>query len=758
MPETRPPLKVFLCHASQDKLVVRELSQRLLSAGWIDPWLDEKNLLLGQDWRLKIEEAVETSDVVIICLSTNSVSKEGYVQKELRYVREIALEKPEGTIFLIPLRLDSCETPRGLRFFQWGDYFGVNKESTYNSLLLSLAERHQQIEAKKDTYKEKDREIDPKALESRAIRDELLGDYWNALKIWYEIKRIDPLFPRVDVKISELEGELRTQREAAIEAAKTYHGYSPRQLVRIVSLMAIVIAGILFRPAIAEWLTPAPTITETASELPTGTGLVVISSAVPLTETGTPSPTTNPSTQISLVQSFAAPGSGAQGITWDGTSLWLSDISGTIFKVDVSGKVLDSFAAPDVTPMGLTWDGTSFWLYTTNQFFIYQFQVGEGGAETISSFSAPIEVFGGGITQDLTWDGESLWYANQFKVYKLDISGEILNSFTFHQNVAGLEWDGSNLWIAYNDFPGNAILSRVDTTGEILGTYPSPIFEIDSLAWEDGYLWAVGLDALGGKPMIYKIDIERALVPAGEFIVGDGSSRASVFVDAFRIDKTEITRGDFVKFLNELGQHKLACDGHDCLDLENQNLPIESQILLTDGVYKVEDGKYVDYPVTNVTWYGAAAFCESVGGRLPTETEWEKAARGTDGRMYPWGNEFYASQPALNYCDINCPPDYRDVNVDDGHRLPAPVGSYPIGASPYGALDMLGNVSEWVSDIDSQYYSATPVPLSETTGDETHIIRGGFWRSGMQGLTVTLRAAAPATYTSQVGFRCVYDP
>ena len=75
------PLRVFLCHASQDKSVVRKLSYRLEDEGWIDAWLDEKKLLLGQDWRLAIEEAVEASDIVIICLSSNSMSKEGFVQK-----------------------------------------------------------------------------------------------------------------------------------------------------------------------------------------------------------------------------------------------------------------------------------------------------------------------------------------------------------------------------------------------------------------------------------------------------------------------------------------------------------------------------------------------------------------------------------------------------------------------------------------------------------------------------------------------------
>jgi hypothetical protein len=144
MPETKHPLKVFLCHASQDKPAIRELAQRLSAEGWIDPWLDEKKLLPGQNWRMKIEEAVETSDIVIICLSSTSVSKEGFIQKELRYAMDMALEKPDGTIFLIPLRLDNCETPRGLRSYQWVDYFGNRKDEAYDTLIESLKLRYQQ--------------------------------------------------------------------------------------------------------------------------------------------------------------------------------------------------------------------------------------------------------------------------------------------------------------------------------------------------------------------------------------------------------------------------------------------------------------------------------------------------------------------------------------------------------------------------------------------------------------------------------------
>jgi formylglycine-generating enzyme required for sulfatase activity len=137
MTETRK-LRVFLCHASQDKPIVRELYQRLLSESWIDPWLDAKKLLPGQNWQEEIEATLDAADNVIIFLSKTSVNKEGFVQKELRYAKEIALEKPEGTIFLVPVRLEECEIPRGLRSIHYVDYFGEKKNQSYNDLLDAL--------------------------------------------------------------------------------------------------------------------------------------------------------------------------------------------------------------------------------------------------------------------------------------------------------------------------------------------------------------------------------------------------------------------------------------------------------------------------------------------------------------------------------------------------------------------------------------------------------------------------------------------
>jgi len=135
-------LRVFLCHASQDKPIVRELYQRLSKKDWVDPWLDEEKLLPGQNWDMEIEKAVEEADIVIVCLSNNSTTKEGYIQKEIKKVLDVADEKPEGSIFIIPLRIDNCEVPRRLKMWHWLDY---SKENAYEKLEKSLTQRFESL-------------------------------------------------------------------------------------------------------------------------------------------------------------------------------------------------------------------------------------------------------------------------------------------------------------------------------------------------------------------------------------------------------------------------------------------------------------------------------------------------------------------------------------------------------------------------------------------------------------------------------------
>jgi hypothetical protein len=137
-------LKVFVCHASENKSTAKELVDRLKSDEF-DPWLDSEQILPGMGWDLEIQKAMLASDVVIVCFSKVSVEKEGYVQKEIKFAAEIQKEKPEGTIFLIPVQLEECELPHSLRNVQWGKYF---ESDGYEKIVKALNQRAEQLKRK----------------------------------------------------------------------------------------------------------------------------------------------------------------------------------------------------------------------------------------------------------------------------------------------------------------------------------------------------------------------------------------------------------------------------------------------------------------------------------------------------------------------------------------------------------------------------------------------------------------------------------
>jgi len=144
MLESRP-IKVFLCHATEDKPKVRELYRRLTADG-AEVWLDEVSLLPGQDWRIEIPNAVRAADAVIVCLTSHAADKEGYIQKEIRFALDAAEEKPDGTIYIIPANLEDCRVPSRLAQWQWVNLFDAD-ERGYDRLLASLKIRAAKVSA-----------------------------------------------------------------------------------------------------------------------------------------------------------------------------------------------------------------------------------------------------------------------------------------------------------------------------------------------------------------------------------------------------------------------------------------------------------------------------------------------------------------------------------------------------------------------------------------------------------------------------------
>lgn len=199
------PLKVFLCHASGDKPPVRDLYKRLVAEG-VDAWLDQEKLLPGQDWRLEIPRAVKEADVVVVCLSNKSVTKEGYVQKEIKFALDIAEEKPEGTIFLIPARLEECIVPERLSRWQWVDLY---EENGFVRLLRSLKLRADAVGATMEptSYENADREIERrlKQLYTEGLAAFYTEDWDRACQRFQSILSEQPNHKNAAEKLAEAE-------------------------------------------------------------------------------------------------------------------------------------------------------------------------------------------------------------------------------------------------------------------------------------------------------------------------------------------------------------------------------------------------------------------------------------------------------------------------------------------------------------------------------------------------------------------------
>lgn len=232
-------------------------------------------------------------------------------------------------------------------------------------------------------------------------------------------------------------------------------------------------------------------------------------------------------------------------------------------------------------------------------------------------------------------------------------------------------------------------------------------------------------------------------VPAGTFLMGvphgdrhggrDEYPRHEVFVDSFVIDKCEVTNGRYLEFVKITG-HRVPQNP------KNPTRSIWQGDTITDSL--------VGRPVVNVDWHDAAAYCEWAKKRLPTEAEWEKAAKGTSDKRFPWGNV----EPTARHLNYN----QRWI----GEKTLMPVGSYEAGKSPFGAYDMAGNVREWVNDwYDERYCEKSPAknPQGPDTGT-MKVIRGADWQNETPAVRAFTRVNGNPTIRNEfTGFRCAAD-
>ena len=235
-----------------------------------------------------------------------------------------------------------------------------------------------------------------------------------------------------------------------------------------------------------------------------------------------------------------------------------------------------------------------------------------------------------------------------------------------------------------------------------------------------------------GAPMVF--------IPAGPFPMGvpagsrdggrDEHPNHEVFLDAFHIDRYEVTNGRYLEFVRVTGHRKPQHPTNAKRNLWQSGMMPET---------------IADRPVINVDWHDADAYCTWAGKRLPTEAEWEKAARGTDDRRFPWG-DVEPTDRQLNYLQ-------RWI----GEKTLMPVGSYEAGQSPYGVHDMAGNVFEWVADwYDPHYYAKSPGqnPKGPKSGSRK-VVRGSGWQSEAPTVRIFTRFGSdPKERNESTGFRC----
>ncbi|MBI1725205.1 MAG: SUMF1/EgtB/PvdO family nonheme iron enzyme [Candidatus Tectomicrobia bacterium] len=252
----------------------------------------------------------------------------------------------------------------------------------------------------------------------------------------------------------------------------------------------------------------------------------------------------------------------------------------------------------------------------------------------------------------------------------------------------------------------------------------------------------------------------QAYVPAGTFAMGSDKSERNerperkIRLSAYWIDQTELTASRFARFV-EATRHRTTAEKGGWAWVWDETLKNgeggwrqEKSVSWRNPAGRGSDWKAMpEQPVSQVGWPDAEAYCRWAGRRLPTEAEWERAARGDDGRKFSWGNA----------------PDPKRANLkggEDGFPGVAPVGRFPQGASPFGALDMAGNVWEWVADwYHPQAYKtmAARDPKGPAKGTR-RVVRGAAWGSPLEWATTTNRYdRLPPYRNNKIGFRCAQD-
>ncbi len=735
--EVKRPLKVFLCHASADKPKVRELYRYLKRRG-LQPWLDAEDLLPGQAWQVEIPKAIETSDAIIICLSKGSVNQEGYVQKEIKYAVDKALEMPEGRIFLIPARLEECEVPYGLKKYQWVDLFD---ESGFSKLMRSLKERASQLEratvqvskqAENSSYlAEKPKQElhdgisvnvngnvqgniiigNENAVQSQTALSVESSDKKTAQLQWAPTDALQDGKPYISIDITskenclikcycyiksvELNGVLRDdiKRDIAKHTTRvSWWGGSDEDVgIKYIDPMGF---GRLNLASLDDKISVKyPLQFETAKgpqykghdgkfflqfgDYTIVLGLSCIADGVEFIE-------------IPITISFKyaeehQPG-GDNHIKWTETHQILrllpkdKSLSPQIENLDKLEKLGSPSPvkkkAPEKPPRKLKTEYIIAIITTAATLLAALIGI---LPQYLNLVPAPTAIF--------TVTTTATTFFTQVPMATLTIT-TTRTPFT------------PSLTATFTDLPPSETPEPRLTPTEALTLTPT----------------SLPTETTNAK------DMEMLLAQEVNFKL-EGSS-PPIHLHQFYIDKFEVTNAHY----------------KDCVDAGGCLSPQKTSSSTRPSYYG--NAKFDDYPVVYVNWNMARTYCEWRGARLPTEVEWEYAALGVDGRTYPWGETI--DETFANYSNR-----IGDTTL---------VGKYPGGQSVFGLFDMAGNVWEWVSSLNKPYPYNREDGRENPTAPGDRGMRGGAWNSAFSNVKPTYRFYGKPGYANyDIGFRCARD-
>ena len=664
---------------------MREIYLHLIAAG-VDAWLVKEKILPGQDWKQEIHNAILNADVVVVGISGRLTQLESR-QKEIWAAFDSVIEQLDNAKLVIPVRLEASDLPENLRNWQPIDLF---EEDGYECLMHAL---------------------EAEAAEIGAViqaKESLLPH------ITTFSPKSEQLIPE-EKPVQATEGRLEIIEGAGIliedPAAKVYNPG------RAIFLALLGFASILmlgwFGPSWIEASSPA---TATPESKATGT-------SAPVSKADT-APTHEPIPIPTLV------GKG--------------NVSHIVFLIDTSGSMqgqairnVKSAASRFVSRLGSDYTVSILKFDTNVELQMASTRDHAAARDAIQSITVDVE-HNGACAQDAL-------YAGVQEALLTQAAGSTKTILIVLNDVAVGDHVGWNCGIRTTD--GSLNLTLI---------VPIPIFSIyvgDDFVQNSFAIWSGGegvsrpaksQEKIGNTLLLIAQaagielnkepatpvpgtdarDVSMVFVPPGDFMMGSNT----VYLDAFWIGKTEVTNAMYAR----------------CVQVDRCSPPRLRNSHTRQSYYG--NPEFYDYPVIYVSWLDAQLYCDWAGGRLPTEAEWEKAARGMDGRPFPWGDIDPASLGGL---------------VNFHAQDTTEVGSYPLGASPYGALDMAGNVSEWVGDWLSQdYYNNPPAenPFGPASG-EYRVWRGGSWATTYADLVRTTSRTGnfPTDSSGGIGFRCARD-